>query len=116
MSTLSIWITILSIVAGFVSQAVNTGSLFGQVTVPKAWIPYASLLGTFIAGVSGSLVNAGSITSATVGNAVLAGFAALAGTTVGVTVHQHLKAHLGKQTPPANDNAKKAEAPAAAAA
>jgi hypothetical protein len=116
MSTTSVWISIASILAGFITQAVNTGSLFGMVTVPKAWLPYLSLIGTFVAGVVGSLMSTGAITSASLGPAILAGFMALAGTTVGVTVHQHLKAHLGKQTPPANDNAKKAEAPAAAAA
>jgi hypothetical protein len=103
MSTTSVIITLLSLLAGFCVQAVNSGSLFGIVTVPKAWLPYVSLIGTFLAGFVASLTTAGSVTSATLVAAVMAGLTALTGTVVGVTAHQHLTAHLSYKAP-ANDN------------
>ena len=115
MSNLTVIITLCSLVAGFVTQAVNTGSLFGMVTVPKAWLPYASLIGTLLAGFAGNLSQAAAVNGTTILAAVMAGVMALTGTAVGVTCHQHLKAHLGMGGKPANDNAAKKDAPPAAA-
>ena len=92
MSTFQIVVTILSFVAGLVSQAVNTGSIFGIVTVPKAWLSYVAVFGTFLAGAAASLTQAGSVTGATVLSAFLAGLMALGGSMAGVTVHQHFSA------------------------
>jgi hypothetical protein len=101
MSNMSIWISLGSLIVGFITQAVNTGSLFGVVTVPQKWLPYASLLGTFLAGFIASIGSAASVTSTTLTQAVMAGLMALTGTAVGVTCHQHLKAC------PSNDNGEK---------
>src|SRR5271170_553710 len=101
MSNMSIWISLISLVVGFITQAVNTGSLFSVVTVPQKWLPYASILGTFLAGFVANISAAASVTQATIMQAVMAGMMALTGTMVGVTAHQHMKAT------PANDNAEK---------
>ena len=90
MSTLSIVVMILSLIAGFISQAVSTGALFGQIVVPKTWLPYATLIGTFLAGFIANIAKAGTLNSGNILSAVLAGFMALTGTAVGVTCHQHI--------------------------
>jgi hypothetical protein len=103
MSEWTIAISILSVVAGYVSNAVQTGSFLGIKTVPQAWLPYLTLAGTFLTGFLQSGVGAAPpITGTTILQAVLAGLTALTGATVGVTVHQHLAT---VPTPPANDNA-----------
>lgn len=99
MSTTTIIISLLSVLVGYVAQAVNTGSLFGVATVPQKWIPYLSLFGTFLAAFVTSVATANPVNNAAWMTALIAGFAALTGNTVGVTMHQHLKAK------PANDNA-----------
>jgi hypothetical protein len=94
-------ISVVSIVLGFVSNAVQTGSFLGIETVPRKWIPYLTLLGTFLAAFLQSIGTASPVTGTAVLQAVLAGFTALTGTTVGVTIHQHLT--VASQDP-ANDN------------
>jgi hypothetical protein len=95
-------ISLLSILVGFASNAVQTGSFLGIKTVPKAWLPYLTLFATFFSGFLQSIAGATSITSTAILQAVVAGFAALTGTTVGITVQQHL---IAARAVPANDNA-----------
>jgi hypothetical protein len=94
-------IAILSVVAGYVSNAVQTGKLLGIKTVPQSWLPVLTLTGTFLTAFVQTLAGASSVTGTTVLQAVLAGLTALTGATVGITIHQHMTA-----TPsvPANDN------------
>jgi hypothetical protein len=94
-------ISVIGVVLGFVSNAVQTGSFLGLKTVPQAWLPYLTLVGTFLAAFLQSIGTASPVTESAVIQAVLAGFTALTGTTVGVTIHQHLT--VARQAP-ANDN------------
>src|SRR5271155_1707813 len=41
-------VAILALIVGYIGQAVQTGSVFGIATTPKAWIPYLTLLGSFL--------------------------------------------------------------------
>jgi hypothetical protein len=94
-------ISVLSIIAGFVSNAVQTGSFLGFETVPQKWLPYLTLIGTFLAAFLQSISAASPVTGTAVLQAIIAGFTALTGTAVGVTIHQHLT--VAPQDP-ANDN------------
>lgn len=94
-------ISVVSIVFGFVSNAVQTGSFLGLGIVPQKWLPYLTLLGTFLAAFLQSISTASPVTGTAILQAVIAGFTALTGTAVGVTIHQHLTV---APQPPANDN------------
>jgi uncharacterized membrane protein len=94
-------ISVISVALGFVSNAVQTGSFLGIETVPKKWLPYLTLIGTFLAAFLQSISTASPVTGTAVLQAVIAGFTALTGTAVGVTIHQHLT--VAPQDP-ANDN------------
>jgi hypothetical protein len=85
-------IALLSVLAGYISQAVNTGSLFGVKTLPKAWLPYLTLIGTFLAAFVASISTASTVNEAAWFAALVAGLTSLTGTAVGVTVHQHMNA------------------------
>ncbi len=98
MTTATIIIAILSLVLGYISQAVQTGKFLGIVTVPTTWLPYLTLIGTFLAAFVQSISSATVVNQSTIVAAILAGLAALTGVTIGVTVHQHITAK------PANDN------------
>ena len=91
MSTTTIIIALLSILVGYIGQAVQSGSLFGIVTVPRTWVPYLTLAGTFIANGVASLSQATTVNSAAWIAALLAGLTSLTGTTVGITIHQHVR-------------------------
>lgn len=92
MTTTTFVIVLLSILAGYISNAVQSGGFLGIATVPKAWLPYLTLLGTFLASFAQA---ASSSTPPDWKGAVLAGLLALGGTTVGITAHQHVV--LGKK-------------------
>jgi hypothetical protein len=86
-------VTILALIAGFIGQAVNSGSLFGIATTPKAWVPYLTLLGSFLAAAGVSLQSAPAINGSAVFNAVIAGFLALTSAAGGAAANSHLNAH-----------------------
>jgi len=88
-------IALLSVLAGYVSQAVNTGSLFGIKTLPKAWLPYLTIFGTFLAAFVPSISSATTVNGAAWFAALIAGLTSLTGTAVGVTVHQHMSVKVG---------------------
>lgn len=44
-------VIILSLVMGVITQGVQSGSIFGIATVPKAWLPPLTTVGTFLGGV-----------------------------------------------------------------
>ena len=104
MSTVTIIISLLAILAGYVSQAIQTGSLFGVATVPKKWVPYLTLFGAFLAAAVPSISGAASKDESAWLTALFAGLVALGSTTVGVTAHQHLNAAPPK-VPPTNPEA-----------
>jgi hypothetical protein len=98
MTTTTFVIALISILAGYISNAVQSGSFLGITTIPKAWLPYATLIGTFLANFAQSAAQTSPVDWKA---AVVAGFLALGGATVGITVHQHL---LTGKKKPANDN------------
>lgn len=93
LSTQTAIVTIIALVAGFVGQAVNSGNFFGIVTTPKAWIPYLTILGSFLAAVGLSLQSAPALNGAAWFNAIIAGFMALTSAGAGAAVHGHLNSH-----------------------
>jgi hypothetical protein len=90
MSHITIEITILSLFSGYINQAVNSGSIFGIATVPKNWLPYLNVVGTFVAGFAATSAADGAIDD----RSVIAGLTALSGMSVGVVIHSHLTGHL----------------------
>lgn len=85
--------TALSFIAGIIGQAVNTGSFFGIETVPQALIPYLTLGGSFIIAFGISLQQSGSLSSASLQTAFVAGLAALGSAAGGTAAHSHFNAH-----------------------
>ena len=94
-------ISLLSVVLGFVANAVQTGSFLGLKTIPTKWLPYLTLLSMFLTAFLQSIAGASPVTGTAILQAVLAGFTALTGTAVGVTMQQH----LATTRRVANDNA-----------
>jgi hypothetical protein len=103
-------VTVIAIIAGFVGQAVNSGSLFGIVTTPRAWIPYLTLLGSFLAAFGLSLQSASSLSGSAILNAILAGVMALSSAGAGAACHSHLQSH--KQGQKGGGSGQPASAPA----
>jgi len=86
-------VTIISLIVGFLGQAINTGSIFGFQTVPKAWIPYLTLGGSFLAAFGVSLQGDATLNGTAWFNAVMAGFGALVFAAGGSAAHTHFNAH-----------------------
>jgi hypothetical protein len=90
-------VTIVALLAGFIGQAVNTGSLFGVATTPKAWIPYLTLAGSFLTAFGLSLQGASGVNGSSILNAIIAGVMALSSAGAGAACHAHLIAHKSSQ-------------------
>src|SRR5512135_1459312 len=112
-STQTAVVTVIALIAGFIGQAINSGSFFGIATTPKAWIPYLTLLGSFLAAFGLSLQSAAALNGSAWFNAVIAGFMALTSAAGGSAAHNHLNAH--KKFVPAAPAAPAAPATPAAA-
>jgi hypothetical protein len=86
-------VMILSLLLGALTQIIQTGSLFGTIFPPKAWLPDFTMAATFLGGVvayfsglSPVVINASSVFYA-----VAAGITALlAGSAPGIAVHSHV--------------------------
>jgi hypothetical protein len=108
-------VTILSLVLGFVTHGVQSGSLLGIKTIPQPWLPYLTIFGTFLGGTVAYFTGLGTsmrLDAATIFYGVVAGFTALlASSTPGIVIHAHvtLPAKLLAMRA-ANDAAKKAAA------
>ncbi len=90
LSYTTIIISLLAVLSGYIANAIQSGSLFGVATVPKAWLPYLSLVGSFLSAFVASIAGASPVTQAAWFTALLAGLTALGGLGIGVTAHQHL--------------------------
>lgn len=99
----TIVIALLAVLAGYITQAVNTGSVFGVATLPKPWLPYLTLAGLFLSSCVGSIAQAPIKDNAAWFTAVLAGMIALGGSATGATIKQQLDAHKRAPTPLASD-------------
>jgi hypothetical protein len=97
LTTVTVLIAFLGVLVGYVAQAVNTGSLFGIVTVPKTWLPYLALAGTFLAAFVQSIATATTVNGTAWINALLAGMVALGGNATGITISQHLATASAKK-------------------
>jgi hypothetical protein len=86
-------VTIIALLAGFIGQSINTGGLFGVITTPKAWVPYLTLAGSFLAAFGLSLQNASTLNGAAIFSAIVAGCMALTSAGAGSAVHSHLNSH-----------------------
>jgi hypothetical protein len=85
-------IAVLSVLVGFVSQAISTGTFLGVIPLPPAWVPYVTLFGTFLTAFVASIATTSATGSVVWVNALLAGFMALTGAVGGITAHQHISA------------------------
>ena len=98
-SATTIVIASLGIAVGYLSQAINSGSLFGVVTIPKPVLPYLGLAGGFLGAFTASITAAPRKDAAAWWTAIFAGLVGLGGVVAGVTAKQHLDAHLRDRTP-----------------
>ena len=98
-STATVLLAFLGVFVGFIVQGVNSGSLFGVVTIPKPALPYLGLAGSFLSAFVVSANAAPTKDTAAWINALLAGLLALGGVAIGVTAKQHIDAHLRDKTP-----------------
>jgi hypothetical protein len=110
-------VAILALVAGFIGQAINSGNLFGIVTTPKAWIPYLTLVGSFIGAFGLSIQGDTTLNETAWFNAVMAGFMALLSAAGGSAAHSHFTSHKNFQkrgpAAPASNGGTAAAPPAA---
>lgn len=86
MTALSLVVLIASALAGAVANAKQSGQL------PASWVPYATIVGAFVAAFGASLGQAGSLTAATLLAAAVAGVEAVFAAGAGVGLHLHFKA------------------------
>src|ERR1700733_2201597 len=98
-SAATIIVASLGIVVGFVVQGVNSGSLFGIVTIPKPVLPYLGLFGGFLGAFTASITAAPLKDEAAWLNALFAGLVGLGGVVAGVTAKQHVDAAKRDKTP-----------------
>jgi hypothetical protein len=83
----------LAAVAGFLTMAWNTGTIFGKKTLPKPWLPYVGAAATFLGAMDLALPKGVSITKGILFMAAVAGIKALAGNAGGAAFHSMLTAH-----------------------
>lgn len=98
-SAATVLIAFLGVFVGYISQAINSGSFLGIVTIPKAALPYLGLVGSFLSAFVTSITAASTKDTAAWVNALLAGMLGLGGVAIGVTAKQHVDAHLRDRTP-----------------
>jgi hypothetical protein len=86
-------VLVLSLVIGTLTQMIQTGSVFGLVVTPKAWLPGLTVLVTFLGGVYAYFAGLGAafaINGTTLVYGISAGIASLiAGSAPGMAVHAH---------------------------
>lgn len=102
--------SLIGIVAGFVSMAVNTGKILGIKTVPKPYLPYLALAGSFVTAFGVSL-GTHPLTALYVYMAALAGVGALMSSGGGAALHGLVTAHLSSRGVEATDEAAAAAPP-----
>jgi hypothetical protein len=83
---------LVSVAVGFLVTAYQTGKVLGFVTVPKPWLPWVGLAGTFLQGFVTS-IGSQDWSGATVLSAVLQGLLSVAGVGLGAGVHFATTAH-----------------------
>jgi hypothetical protein len=122
--TTPLWVSLVAILVGYCVHAHQTGELFGQKTLPKAWLPYAGILATFGTAFLAALPSGGTISKSALEVAALAGLQAFVPMAIGVAGHVAQTAHKSSRgvaamggngststtvppaSPPANDIAK----------
>jgi hypothetical protein len=122
LSAFSVTVTVLSLLVGILTQAVQSGKVFGQFAIPTSAMVWLTLVLPLLGGVVASLTTSGTLTTASIFYAVVQGVGdALVGATPGLAVHAHfvvpaklasLRALRGK--PAANTNTVATEPPKAA--
>ena len=98
-SAATIIVASLGILVGYVTQSINSGSLFGIVTIPKPVLPYLGLAGGFLGAFTTSITAAPLKDEAAWLNALFAGLIGLGGVVAGVTAKQHIDAAFRDKTP-----------------
>jgi hypothetical protein len=98
-SAATIVIALLGIVVGYLAQAIQSGSLFGVVTIPKTWIPYLGLAGGFLGPLTASITASPLKDESAWVTALFAGLVGLGGVVSGITAKQHIDAAKRDRTP-----------------
>lgn len=120
----AVLVTVLTLALGALTTAKNTSTFLGK-PIPANVMVWLLLVLPFVAGVTTTFVQAGSLTAVSAFNAIVAGLVAVtAGATPGAVVHLALHAHLQvpriaasfRGPPPPSGNATTGPAKAAAAA
>jgi uncharacterized membrane protein YoaK (UPF0700 family) len=83
-------VTLLALALGYINQGISQGSILGIVTVPRTWLPYLTLIASFLGGAVTSLSQASAINGATVWYAAIAGFSALLAAGTGSALNHHV--------------------------
>jgi len=117
LSSYGVVVALVSMLLGVITQAANTGKLFGKFTVSPQAMVYLLIVAPFLGGVSASLLQAGALSAASAFYAVIAGVeAVVAGAAPGLAVHAAIHAHLtvpgiaaALRKPASNDNAAAAQ-------
>jgi hypothetical protein len=92
MTLLSLIVLVASFIAGAIANAKQSGSL------PASWVPYATVVGAFVASFGVSLNQSGGVTLASLVAAAFAGLQAVFAAGGGVAFHLHFR--MGKRMAP----------------
>jgi hypothetical protein len=92
-SSTPLWVSLVAILVGYASHAYNTGEIFGQKTLPKAWLPYVGALATFGTAFLTALPSGATLSKSVLEVAALSGLQALVAMAFGVVGHVAQTAH-----------------------
>lgn len=117
----TVTVVLITLLVAVLTQVANSGKLLGKFTVSPTAMVWLLMVLPFLAAAGTTLQAAGTLTSVSVFNAVVAGIVAVvSGATPGLAVHAALHAHLvvpklaaSFRKPPSNNNAQAAPAKAA---
>lgn len=91
LSTLSVVVTVLNLLVGLLTQAQQSGKLFGQWSLPTWAVTLIGIVLPLASGIGAYLATASELTGTTVFYAVMAGVTdLLASSSAGMAVHAHL--------------------------
>jgi hypothetical protein len=92
LTTATAVVTILSLLLGFLTQAIQNGKIFGQIVTPKAWLPGLTIAWSFLSAFVAYLTSLQPfvLSATTIFYAVVAGIISMtAGAAPGMAVHAH---------------------------
>jgi len=93
--------TVLGVLLGFVNNGINKGQILQNISLPKSWLPWLTIVGSFLMNFMSSLTSSGVLTKVSLWNACTIGIFGIISAGAGTAIQNHTQAHN-------SDSAKKA--------